>query len=292
MVKGSVSDVVESPSVRLARDFAAGSIHGLEVRAFWEQELKSPPWVLQLLETGYFLPFTSEPPCYEEKNNKSALDNLTVVTEMVHEMIALKIVSVVHEKPRCVNPLGLVSKLTANGLKHRIIFDATRCVNKHITPPSVKLSGLNLALENTNSMDFQAIFDLKSAYYHVKIAEPHHKYLGASLPTPSGLLYFVYNVLPFGLNSAVHVITKIFKPIISYLHQKGVCMSIYMDDGRVVADSKRKVVQDLKTVYGTLYNSGWSLELAKSDTFDSVSQIKSYLGFIINTTDMKVYSDP
>jgi hypothetical protein len=277
---------------RTSRAFSPGSIHDHSVRDFWTQELRSPPWVVKLLEEGYHLPFVSEPPCYEEKNNRSALDNMEIVSSMVHDMIALNIVTVVETKPHCVNPLGLVSKLTAKGLKHRIIFDASRCVNKHIEPPSVKLTGLQLALENTNREDFQAVFDLNSAYYHVKIAESHRTYLGASIPTPKGPLYFVYNVLPFGLNSAVHVITKVFKPIISYLHLKGVCMSIYIDDGRVVSSSKDQVIKDLRLVYDTLFRSGWSLELDKSDSFESVSQVKPYLGFTIDTVNMSVSTDP
>jgi hypothetical protein len=81
------------------------------------------------------------------------------------------------------------------------------------------------------SGDFQAVFDLKSAYYHVRISERHKKFLGACIPSSSGSpIYFVYNVLLFGLNSAVHVITKIFKPILSYLSLKDVRMTIYIDD--------------------------------------------------------------
>ncbi len=94
-----------------------------------------------------------------------------------------------------VNPLGLVSKTTAKGTKHRIIFDASRCVNNHIDPPKVRLSGLQQALEFTQSGYFQAVFDLKSAYYHVQIAEHHRTYLGACIPSSNGPLYFVYNIL-------------------------------------------------------------------------------------------------
>jgi len=207
------SNLIQSSS------FVPGSIH--QCIAFWESELQASNWVLNVLRDGYSIPFETEPPVYQEKNNASVLNNLTVVQDIVRTMISNNIVTVVPEPPHCVNPLGLVSKTTKSGLKHRLIFDASRCVNLFVQPPSVKLSCLQKALDITYANSWQGVFDLTSAYYHVLINKDHRKFLGASIEMPEGTIFFVYNVLPFGLNSAVHALTKIFKPVIAYLAKQG-----------------------------------------------------------------------
>jgi hypothetical protein len=272
--------------------FSPGSIHSDAVRAFWQDTLEAQSWVMDVISNGYAIPFTSLPPRYEEPNNTSALKNMEIVTSLVHEMIALGVVSVVKEKPFCVSPLGLVTKESENGPKHRLIFDASRCINLCVHPPTVKLTFLQKALESTSPNDLQFVFNLKSAYYHVAIHKDHRQFLGACIPTSEGPLYFVYNVLPFGLNSAVHAITKLFKPIIAYLHRLNVKLSIYIDDGRVVSPTFEKATRDLKITYDTLHAAGWTLESNKSDSVKDINCVKNYLGFTIDTIQMRVSKDP
>jgi len=67
--------------------FKPGNIHDPKFFKFWKEVLKASPWVLNIIENGYKLPFTSEPPRYEEKNNASARAEEDVVRELVEEMI-------------------------------------------------------------------------------------------------------------------------------------------------------------------------------------------------------------
>jgi len=173
--------------------FEPGSIHNSEVFSFWKEDLKASPWVLELLQKGYKLPFISLPGHYEERNNASARAEPAVVSKLVKEMIDLKIVKLLDEKPHCVSPLGLVKKLNEDGsIKYRLVFDASRCVNLHLEEKHVTLAHLEKALEMTKRDDFQSIFDLQSCYYHVKIFEDHQKYLGASCKLEGQKRYFVY----------------------------------------------------------------------------------------------------
>jgi hypothetical protein len=223
-----------------------------------------------------------------EKNNASCERNLRVVADIVLDMAKSGIVSFVDEQPHCVSPLGLVTKETSSGIKHRLIFDASRCINLHITPPSVKLSYLQRALEITLVNDFQTVFDLKSAYYHVMIAPEFRTYLGASITIEGSPRFFVYNYLPFGLNSAVHCITKIFKPFIAHVQSLGIRMSIYIDDGRILSCSKDQAELDRVTVYDLLRKAGWVLESDKSDSAFDSCQVKKYLGFLVDSQKMFV----
>jgi len=82
------------------------------------------------------------------------------------------------------------------------------------------------------------VFDLKSCYFHVRIHPDHTKFFGVKLLLDNQLVYMVYEYLPFGLSSAVHCITKIWKPLIAFFQQQDVPISVYIDDGLFSAASK------------------------------------------------------
>jgi hypothetical protein len=153
----------------------------------------------------------------------------------------------------------------------------------------VTLAHLQRALEITREYDFQVTYDLKSAYHHIKIHPLQTKYLGAAIKRPDGTTqYFVFLFLPFGLSSAVHCITKLFKPINAYIHEKGIRHSIFLDDGRIMAENKHEAEKYRVFVYSVLNKAGWILETRKSDEEGDASQIKKHLGFIIDTSSMTV----
>lgn len=248
---------------------------------------------MKTLKFGYELPFLENPSKYEERNNKSARDNEEKVREIVFEMIDLGIVEQVDRKPFCINPLGLVTKVKDGKTKFRLVWDASRHLNIILEKQKVKLMHLEKALEITSLNDFQAVFDLKSAYYHIKIREDQSHFLGASITDAKGCpIFFKYLHLPFGLSSAVHVITKLWKPLVAYFTQKKIRFSIYIDDGRIVASSREEAEQALEFVYDTIAKAGWTLEKEKSDTKEEISQVKDYLGFQIDTRSMRVFATP
>lgn len=146
------------------------------------------------------------------------------------------------------------------------------------------LSHLQRALEITKEEDFQITYDLKSAYHHIKINPLHTKYLGASIKKQDGATqYFVFLFLPFGLASAVHCITKLFKPLNAYIHERGVRHTIYLGDGRITAETAVKAKNQRVFVYNVLRKSGRIIEEEKSDKSGEANQIKEDLGFIVDT---------
>ena len=288
----SVVDEMEMGGCRIEK-FRPGSIHEEQFRRFWTDNLKASPWVLSTLENGYEIPFENLPTDYEEENNASAKHNMKEVRKIVADMIKENIVKVVSKKPKCVSPLGLVSKIQDDGsMKHRLVFDASRCLNLCIKDQKVTLSHLEKALEMTEEGDWQTVFDLKSAYYHIRITEEQHQFLGASIVNSDGSkLYFVYRHLPFGLKCAVHAITKIWKPVIAFLQALGIRSSIYIDDGRLLSETKLKAEEARKKAYDVITKAGWILETKKSDGQNESKQEKTYLGFEIDSVKMMVKKD-
>jgi len=82
--------------------------------------------------------------------------------------------------------------------------------------------------------------------------------------------------------------TKMMKPLQALINKRGIRHSIYIDDGRVVAETKEKTQEDYKQVLSILAAAGWQIAPNKSDKLAEVSQKKHFLGFCINSEDMTV----
>ena len=242
---------------------------------------------MDLLQHGYSLPFHTPPEPSITKNNLSARNNMKFVREEVLKLKQAGVVTFVDTPPFIVSPLTVASNSAG---KLRLCLDVSRSVNKFLNIPKVVLADLRTALQITDPNDWQAVYDLSSAYHHIKILKDHVKFLGAAFQTEDGSTqYFVYNFLPFGISSAVHVMTKVMKPFSAFLSSQGIRNTIYLDDGRVCSHSKQQAQKDLQKVYDFLAKAGWILALNKSDTISSVSQSKHYLGFRIDSNSMRVF---
>ena len=272
------------------RIFVPGSIHSKEVRDFWRKDLKANKWVMNTLEQGYVIPFDTPPPVYEEPNNATTLRDLEFAYQAILDLKESGVIEFTNKKPHCVSPLSVSYKIGRDGsVKKRLCLDGSRCINKCIKEQKVTLAHLQRALELTRDQDYQVTYDLKSAYHHIKIHPDQTKYLGAAITNPNGeKRYFVFLFLPFGISSAVHCITKLIKPINAFFHERGIRHSIYLDDGRITAESKNEAEEQRVVVYYTLEQSGWIIEMKKSDGVGDASQCKGYLGFIIDTATMSV----
>lgn len=262
--------------------FVPRRIH--ERREFW-LSFNPSVWVIRVLEYGSHIPFEYQPDRYFEKNNKSAREDPEFVEGQIKEWLTLGIFTP-KEDAWCVNPLSVAFRIDGEVKKKRLVIDLSRHVNKGCKKERVKLAHLLKALEITEEQDWQAVFDLEKAYFHVKIVDEHVKFLGIRHEVDGREQTFAFRFLPFGLASAVHCITKMFKPVVAKLPSLGVRYSQFIDDARVVAASKEECQEHLKVVYELLQNCGWQLAQGKCDT--AVGQVKGYLGFIIDTRSMTV----
>jgi len=267
--------------------FRPGGIHNCV--EYWEKELQAGSWVLNLLKEGYKVPFRSTPFPSELENNASVRQNLATAEEQVRLLLQQGVLRRVNFKPHCVNPLGLVTKSVNNVVKHRLIFDGSRIINEHVDPPTVKLAHLQKALLKLNEKQLLGVFDLKSCYFHVKIDPELTTFFGVKLAIEGVCTYMVYDYLPFGLSSAVHCITKLWKPVIAYLQKKGIPLSVYIDDGIFGAPCPSNWNAMREVIWDTIDKSGWTIEKEKSDGENMGSMTKQYLGFVVNTYAMKVF---
>ncbi len=280
------------PGAKVDSDFRPGGIHGPQQVQYWEEVLKAPSWVMNVLQEGYALQFEDRPfQTYEEDNNASARHEMDFVREEVCKWEKLGIVSFVTDKPEVVSPLTVATRTNSDGsVKRRLCWDGSRFLNPLLKENKVKLAHLQAALEITREGDFQYKYDLANAYFHIRIRPDHRKYLGAKFQTKDGKeQYFIFNFMPFGLSAAVYVITKLMKPLQAYFNQAGIRHTIYIDDGRIVANTLEKARADYSLVRQVLTAAGWRIAENKSDKLQEGSQVKDYLGFTVDSAKMAVF---
>ena len=269
----------------------SGNIHRPEFDSFWDNTLQPDSWAASVRKDGYKLPFKKTPVPYEERNNKTAREDLPYVREAVHKLLSKGSVKRLQCKPSCVNPLSVSSRTVDTKLKKRLCLDLSRHVNPLLRKDCMKMTTLSRALLLVDPGDFQATLDLLSAYHHIRIHPEFHTFLGFCVPDDAGNpVYYCYTVLPFGLTTAAQVLARMTKPVCVYLASKGIKFPLYIDDGNVFAASRFLCEQHLRFVLDTFEKAGYVISSAKTDKPADISQVKSYLGFIINTIEMKIYA--
>ena len=272
------------------RKTVAGNIHKEEYRQFWKESLQADDYILEILKTGYKLPFRKgcKPQRYREENNKSALKYVDYAYEETEKWMVKRVVKEVMEPPLCISPLTVAVRTIGDLEKLRLCLDLSRYINTLLQKEAVKLAGIDKCTQNLFPGDYIAIYDLTSAFHHIKIFEEHQQYLGFALPGRDGKKerYFVFLVMPFGLASAVKCITRITKPLCSYFAKNGIRHSIYIDDGNVLARALALVIAHLDFVLNALKQAGFVILEEKTDTIETVSQVKLYLGFVVDSTTM------
>ena len=132
-------------------------------------------FILDVIESGYELPFTDSPPSFSN-NNRSALDNNDFVESSISELLKSGCVRELDSPPFIVNPLSVSIH---NSGKKRLILDL-RKVNLFLAKYKFRLEDIKNVKEVRKPFDYMFTFDLKSGYHHVDIHEDYQKYLGFS----------------------------------------------------------------------------------------------------------------
>ena len=217
--------------------------------SFW-REIGTSQFILNVIEEGYRLPFTSIPQPAILKNNRSAEKHKSFVDEAVAELLQSGRIVETVGRPHVLNPLSV--SVQPNG-KKRLILDL-RYVNNYLDKLRIKYEDWKVAMLYFERNAYMFSFDLKSGYHHVEIFQHHQTYLGFVWKCPQSQRdkFYVFTVLPFGLSVAPYVFTKLLKPLEKRWRHLGICIAIFLDDGWSVEKdlllcrtNSRRVRQDL-----------------------------------------------
>jgi len=101
-----------------------------------------------------------------------------------------------------------------------------KALNSFFHPEHFKMEGIHTLKDLLTQGDWVAKVDLKDAYLAVPIHQSHQRFLQFQFQKKT----FRFTCLPFGLSSALWVFTKVLKPALAMLCQRGVRLISYIDD--------------------------------------------------------------
>lgn len=179
-----------------------------------------------------------------------------------------------------VSPIFAVEK--PNTHRRRIILNLKR-FNTNIPYEHFKMENLKFALELVTRDCYLASVDLKKAYYAVLIKIEFRKYL--KFRWRENL--FQFRVLPNGLACAPKCFTRLIKVLFSELRSKGFESSFYLDDSLLFGSSENICRSNITSTIELLTKAGFDIHDEKSVL--EPSHVITYLGFIIDSQQMKVF---
>jgi hypothetical protein len=153
-------------------------------------------------------------------------------------------------------------------------------LNEHVTYMHFKMDTIYSCIDLVQPGSFLASLDLRDAYYSVPIAVESRKFLRFIW----GNKLYQYTSLPNGLSSAPRLFTKLLKPVMATLRNKGLVSSIYIDDLFLQAPTKELCLVNIESTCSLLRQLGFFINFKKSVMVPT--QRLQHLGFLIDTTNM------
>ena len=115
-------------------------------------------------------------------------------------------------------------------------------------------------LNSVEKGDYVFKIDLQHAYFHVPIHPSSRKYLRFAFENK----VYQFQVLPFGLNTAPQVFTRLGHTVTAYLHHQGVSVIPYLDDWLVHHPDRQTLLRHQALLIDTLDLVGFILNRKKS----------------------------
>ena len=162
------------------------------------------------------------------------------------------------------------------GGKHRPVINL-RPLNRFLVYQHFKMEGIQLVRDLLQREDWLTRIDLKDTYFAVPIHQKHRKYLRFMWKGKA----YEFQCLPFGLSSAPRVFTKLLRPVVGFLREKGVRCVIYLDDILLMEQSREVLRQHTALAVSLLESLGFLINYPKSHL--EPSQLLEYLGFLVDT---------
>ena len=193
----------------------------------WKKE-RASALQQRIVEEGLRLKLAVSPSNYHERNNQSFEEEQEFGMEAIRKLVEGQIVKECDKSfLACINPLTVAHRKG----KKRLCIDLSRCINLENDSRKFKIESATEFAAVVMEGDYMWAFDLKSAYHQVAIHPDFWKYLGFSAHLDGEWKFFHFVMLPFGLNSAAYVLTKLLKFPVGRWRKMGVSTFCHLDDG-------------------------------------------------------------
>ena len=234
--------------------------------------------------SGYHIDFLYAPEQHHAPRRPQMSLNEASALTLEIEKLLLKgvLVEVQHENGEFVSPIFTRPKKDGS---RRLILNLKH-LNNFVAYHHFKMESIQSATQLMKPNCWMAILDLKDAYYTVSVAKEHRKFLRFEF----GEKLYEFVCLPNGLSSAPRVFTKLLKPPLSILREKGILIVAYIDDLFFVADTPEDLERAVAEAVHLLEALGFTIHEKKSKL--QPAQQAQFLGFMLNSIDMTVSMVP
>ncbi|XP_057327244.1 uncharacterized protein LOC130668794 [Microplitis mediator] len=148
------------------------------------------------------------------------------------------------------------------------------------------MEDIRMACRLLSPKAFMGTIDVKDAYFLVPVHKSHRKYLRFLFRN----CLYEFTCLPFGLNQAPYIFTKIMKPVVNFLRSHNFLSVIYLDDILCFGNNFDSCKRNLESTVAVLESLGFVLNLRKSSLIPNTSC--KFLGFILNSTNLTLSLTP
>lgn len=159
-----------------------------------------------------------------------------------------------------------------------------RALNRHILTYSFKMLTHKQLLASIQPGDWFTKLDL--AYFHVAIHKHHRQFLRFHFEGRS----FEFQVLPFGLATALRLFKKVMDAVISPLRERGMRIFGYIDDYLLCAPSAQQAAVHTHLFRSHLQSLGFLINLQKSVLIPA--QTVHFLGLTLDSTSFRAKLTP
>lgn len=237
----------------------------------WES-ITDDPFILQCV-TGYKIPFLHTPNQsalrHKIKNSQSDKDLCKAIADLFDKGAIENCNPIAGQ---FLSPYFLVPKPDGT---NRFILNLKQ-LNEYVKTEHFKLEDMKTATKLVSPESYMITIDLQDAYFLVPVDKHYRKFLRFRFQNKT----YQFTCLPFGLSSSPFVFTKILKPVISNLRQKGFISVIFLDDILCIGDTYDECLKNALETIKLLQKLGFIINFKKSKL--EPSKICKFLGFLIN----------
>ena len=234
--------------------------------------INPPDEIIEWISSGVTFSFKQNQHSFDIKNHKLSKAEVAFVDGELNSLLLKGAISKVDYKPHCINPIGCVPK---KGKKFRLITDL-RQLNNNIYCPYFKNEGIETVCDYLKPNDQFITVDLESSFHHIPINEQFRTFLGFSWRNQ----FYVWNVLPFGLNVSPWHFNKVIRAVVTYIRKQNIRFVMFVDDGILM--SKECDIETEKYAITHLFDRlGLKINIEKSSLIASSS--KQFIGYIISS---------
>lgn len=231
--------------------------------------------------SGFRIPFTNVPTQKAEPSQiKFTLNEMKQIDIEVNKLLSTGAVQVTQDEVgQFISSIFVVPK-SSGGV--RLVINL-KGLNNFVECPHFKMEDYRTARYLVSVGMYMAVLDQKDAYHVIPIYEGHQKYLKFRWKKS----LYKFTCLPFGLNIAPYIFTKLMKPVFSFLRAKGFMSVVFLDDCMLLGENLESCQENVDQTCELFTKLGLQIHYEKSQL--TPSHKVRFLGFVFDSENFLFY---